>query len=276
MRISIITPALNRAKWLPECIESVLGQGYDDAEHVVVDGGSTDGTVQVLQSATAKYGDKIRWISRPDRGISQAVNRGLEMATGDVIGWMGTDDRLASGALSTVASYFALNPSALWLYGSYLIVDDQGKILRNMRARPFDYGRFLRSGYICGPSVFTRSELARRAGPVREDMKYCMDYEWYVRIAVIAQPHKLDPVLGYFAWHDDCFTKTHRLDQLDEALRVSLPFASGRVERGSLILWNKFYKLRAWLRRLPWRLQASAGRAYCQSPALVRRGFRRQ
>lgn len=275
MRISIITPALNRAKWLPECIESVLGQGYDDAEHVVVDGGSTDGTVELLQSAAAKYGDKIRWISRADRGISQAVNRGLEMATGDVIGWMGTDDRLAKGALSIVASYFALNPSALWLYGSYVVVDDQGKILRNRRARPFDYGRFLRTGYICGPSVFTRRELARSVGPVREDMKYCMDFEWYLRVAAIARPHKLDPVLGYFGWHDGSVTKDRHLDQLDEALRFSLPFASGRVDRTSLILWNKFYKLRSWVKRLPWRLEASVGRASCQSLALMRRAFRR-
>ena len=267
LRISIITPAFNRAKWLHECIESVLGQGFEDAEHVIADGGSTDGTLEVLKSATEKYGDKVKWLSKPDRGISHAVNRGLEMATGDVIGWMGTDDRLAKRSLSIVASYFALNPSTLWLYGSFLIVDPLGKIVRRMQARPYDYKLFLRTGYTCGPSVFTRIELARKVGPIREDLKYCMDFEWYLRIANIARPHKLDPVLGYFGWHAGSITRNGRLDQLDEALRFSLPFAYGPVDRGTLILWNKFYKFRAWVRRLPWRLRARTGRASLSSVA---------
>jgi glycosyltransferase involved in cell wall biosynthesis len=251
LKISIITPALNRVKYLPECIESVLGQGYGYAEHVIVDGGSMDGTVEFLQSATVKYGDRIKWISQPDRGMSHAVNRGFKMASGDVIGWMGADDKLAKGTLSTVASYFAKNPAAFWLYGSFVIVDDQGNAIRNMRAKPFDRKRFLRTGYICGPSVFSRAELARKVGPVREDLKYAMDFEWYLRMAAIAQPHKLDAVLAYFSWHPGSITMDQRLAQLDEALRFSLPFASSPAERGILILSNKFYKLRAWARRLP-------------------------
>lgn len=261
MKFSIVTPTLNRMNYLRLCIESVIDQDYKDVEHVIVDAGSTDGTVPMLESLSARYGERIRWISEPDRGISDGVNKGFQMANGNVINWIGSDDKLANGALSTVASYLARNPAVLWLYGSFVIVDGQGNVMRNMRAKPFDRKRFLRSGYICGPSVFFRAELARKVGPVREDLKYAMDFELCLRMAAIAEPHKLDAVLAYFSFHPGSITMTRRLAQLDESLRFSLPFASSSTERGILILSNKFYKVRSWTRRLPWRLRGSLGRA---------------
>jgi glycosyltransferase involved in cell wall biosynthesis len=260
MKISIITPTLNRVNYLQACIESVVNQSHTAVEHVVVDGGSTDGTVELLRSMSAKYGDRIRWISQRDNGMSEAVNHGLQMASGDVTGWFGSDDKLAEGALATVADYFTKNPSALWLYGSYVMLDGRGNFLQMKRAKPYNYKRFLRTGFICGPSVFVRAELAREAGPVREDLKYVMDFEWCLRLAAIAEPHKLDPVLAYYSWHPGSLTMTRRLEQLDEGLRSSLDYASGPGERVVLTAANKFYKVRAWVRRVPWRLGLYPGR----------------
>ena len=261
MKISIVTPTLNRADYLSECIESVVNQKYDAVEHVIVDGGSTDGTIELLRSMTAKYGDRIRWSSQPDRGISHAVNRGFQMATGDVIGWIGSDDKLADGSLAKVAQCFLENPPALWLYGSFFILDGQGKFMRMKKAEPFNYRKFLRSGYICGPSVFVRKDFAQKAGPIREDLECAMDFEWCLRMAAVAEPYKLDEVLAGFRWHPGCVTMTRRLAQLDEGLKSSLPYAGSLTDRGLLILSNKFYKLRAWAWRLLWRFQLNASRA---------------
>jgi glycosyltransferase involved in cell wall biosynthesis len=250
----MITPTLNRVNYLRECIESVVKQSHDDVEHVVVDGSSTDGSVELLQSMSARYGDRIRWISQPDNGICQAVNRGFQMATGDVTGWIGSDDRLAEGALVTVARYFHENPSAQWLYGSYVILDSRGNFLQMKKAKPYNYKRFLRTCYICGPSVFVRTELAHRVSPVCEDLKYMADFEWYLRLAAAAEPHKLDPLLAYLRWYPGCLSFDRRLDQLDERLRISLNYVCGTSERARLTAAIKSRKLRARFGLYPARL----------------------
>jgi glycosyltransferase involved in cell wall biosynthesis len=255
LRFSIVTPTLNRMNYLRECIESVFEQDYEDVEHVIVDGGSTDGTVPMLESLCARYGAKIRWISEPDRGISDGVNKGLRMVTGDVINWIGSDDKLSKGALPMVARYFDENATALWLYGSYVMIDENGEFLQMRKATEFDYTRFLRTGYICGPSLFARAELARRVGPLREDLLYAMDFEWCLRMAGVAPPHKLDPVLAYFRWHPGSVSMARRIAQLDEGLAISLLYTRSGLERARVIASNRTIKAMAWVRRLAWRFQ---------------------
>lgn len=260
MKFSIVTPTLNRKDYLQECIESVFEQDYRDIEHVIVDGGSTDGTVPMLQSLNERYGNRIRWISEPDHGISDGVNKGFQMVTGDVINWIGSDDKLAKGALSMVARYFDENPTTLWIYGSYDMIDAKGEFLQRRKATEFSYGRFLRSGYICGPSLFVKTELIRRVGPVREDLLYAMDFDWCLRMAGIAEPHKLDPVLTYFRWHPGSVSMGRRMVQLDEGLAISMAYARSTSERMLLIAFNKSMKTLAWVRRLTWRFQLNGSR----------------
>ena len=255
VRFSIVTPTLNRMNYLRECIESVFEQNYEDVEHVIVDGGSTDGTVPMLESLSARYGEKIRWISEPDRGISDGVNKGFQMATGDVINWIGSDDKLAKDALAMVARYFDDNPTSLWLYGSYVMIDGNGDFLQMRKATEFSYRRFLRTGYICGPSLFVRTQLARQVGPVREDLLYAMDFEWCLRMASVAAPHKVDPVLTYFRWHPGSVSMARRMVQLDEGLAISLTYARSASERARVIAFNRTIKTLAWVRRLAWRFQ---------------------
>jgi len=258
VRFSIVTATLNRMKYLRECVESVFEQGYEDVEHVIVDGGSTDGTVPILESLSTRYGNRIRWISEPDRGISDGVNKGFQMVTGDVINWIGSDDKLAKGALPMVARYFDDHPAALWLYGSYVMIDGNGDFLQMRKATEFNYRRFLRTGYICGPSLFVRAELARRVGPVREDLLYAMDFEWCLRMAGVAPPHKLDPILAYFRWHPGSVSMARRMVQLDEGLAISLAYARSGSERAQVIAFNRTIKAMAWVRRQAWRFQVTS------------------
>jgi GT2 family glycosyltransferase len=260
LKFSIVTPTLNRANYLWECIESVFEQGYEDVEHVIVDGGSTDGTVSMLESLNSRYGNRIRWISEPDRGISDGVNKGFQMASGDVINWIGSDDRLATGALSTVNRYFDEHPTARWIYGSYDMIGQKGQFLQRRTSSDFSYSRFLRSGYICGPSLFVRTELVRQVGPVREDLLYAMDFDWCLRMAGISEPHKLDSVLTFFRWHPGSVSMGRRMVQLDEGLAISLGYARGTTERARLVAFNKMMKSLSWARRMAWRLQPNISR----------------
>jgi glycosyltransferase involved in cell wall biosynthesis len=258
LKFSVITATLNRLDFLRKCTHSVLDQDYEQVEHVVVDGGSTDGTVEFLQSLSVQYGDRIRWVSGPDNGISDALNKGLGMATGDVISCMGSDDSLMPGALRVVSRHLEEAPGALWVYGSGVIVDEKGRRIRLRRAKEFRHALFIRTCLFFGPSVFVRRELALRGGPLREDLKYAMDYEWYLRLATIAAPHKVDDVLSSFGWHRGSVTSAQRLAQLDESLDISRSYARGGWEKAYITAAYKFYKVRAWAwRRLLRALQNS-------------------
>ena len=120
--ISVITPSMNAAATLQETLDSVRDQGYPDVEHIVVDGGSTDGTLELLESASG-----VRWVSEPDDGRVDAANKGLAMASGDVVAWLNADDRYEPGALTAVGEALARNPAAVWVTGYCRIIDDAGK-----------------------------------------------------------------------------------------------------------------------------------------------------
>ena len=110
--VSIITPVLNGIKYLEECIQSVLNQSYARIEHIIVDGGSTDGTVEMLSSYQAKHPDRIRFVSEPGTGVGEALNKGLRMAKGGIFGWVNADDFFEPGAVQTVVEFFRANPDA--------------------------------------------------------------------------------------------------------------------------------------------------------------------
>src|SRR5512136_2069559 len=124
MKISVITPSYNQSAFLKETINSIASQEVNAlVEHIIIDGGSTDGSVELLKS----LGDRVRWLSEPDHGQADAVNKGIRMATGEIIGWLNSDDLYLPGALKAVADYFRDHPECLWVYGRCSIIDDSGK-----------------------------------------------------------------------------------------------------------------------------------------------------
>ena len=163
LRFSIVTPSYNQARFIRRTIESVLGQeGAFDLEYLLVDGGSTDGTAAILE----EYSPRLQWISEPDRGQVDAINKGLERTTGDVVGWLNSDDVLLPGALQRAASAFAARPEVEWVHGRCRIIDEHDRRVRqwveaykDLRARSFSFEALLTENFISQMTVFWRRSL---------------------------------------------------------------------------------------------------------------------
>jgi len=177
-RISIITPSLGQGAFIGETINSVLSQDYPYVEHIIIDGGSTDNTLEVLNT----YGDKIIWISEPDRGQADAVNKGFRMAKGDLLGWLNSDDTYTPGAISMVVQYFSKHPEVVMVYGEAYFIDGDGKIIGKYSTEQFRLGRLAESCFICQPTVFIRADAFKRIGELDANLQLCMDYDYWIRI----------------------------------------------------------------------------------------------
>ena len=196
---TIVTPCLNGAATLSSTLESVRDQGYGgEVEHVVVDGGSTDGTLDILASAP-----DVRYISEPDRGLSDAVNKGIRMARNDVVGWLNADDVYLPGALGRVGKALAERPDALWATGPCLIIDADGREIRrfvtgykSFLLRRYSYRMHLVQNFVPAPSTFVRKEAFDRVGEFDERFKYSMDYDLWLRLGRIGPPLVLDRAAG--------------------------------------------------------------------------------
>lgn len=197
---SIVTPCLDAAATLEQALESVRSQGYPRVEHVVVDGGSADGTLAVLERA-----EGVRYLSEPDRGLSDAVNKGIRMATGDVIGWLNADDAYEPGALHAVGRALAERPDAVWATGRCRIVDGHGAEIRkpvtaykNFFLRRYSFPLYLSHNFISSPATFARRAALGEVGLLSESYRYSMDYDLWLRLARRYRPLVLDRDLAVF------------------------------------------------------------------------------
>lgn len=177
--VSIITPSYNQAQFIEEAIRSVLLQGYPNLEYIIIDGGSTDGTLEIMR----KYERWLaNWLSEADRGQAHAVNKGWQMAHGDVLGWLNSDDRYVPGALSRVARAFSAAPSPALIYGDCATITD-----RNERTGVKDMAAYDLESLLCGknmgqPAVFVSRSTVARVGYLNEDLQYALDFEYFLRI----------------------------------------------------------------------------------------------
>ncbi|MCU1250209.1 MAG: glycosyltransferase [Edaphobacter sp.] len=184
--ISIITPSFNQASFIGEALESVLLQSHDNWEHLVVDGVSTDGTVDLLRHRTANSSQKnMFWISERDNGQSEALNKGFRQAKGEIIGWLNSDDRYRANCFEHVVQGFRDNPEADIIYGDYLLVDESGKVLKIRREIEFNafillYHRIL---YIPTTATFFRRRIFDEGSWLDEKLQYAMDLEFFIRLS---------------------------------------------------------------------------------------------
>lgn len=237
MKFSIVTPSFNGLRYFEQTAASVFSQaGPFDLEWLVVDGGSTDGTHEFLRSIKD---ERLRWISEPDRGQSHAINKGVSMASGDVVAWLNTDDLYAPGALAAVADAFARNPAAHWLAGRCEIIGPDGLILRpavtrykERSLRRYSYRALLRENFLSQPSVFWRRDFGLRVGALEESLHYTMDYDLWLRMARASPPLVLDRVLAQFRLHGASKSGRVNREQFDEQYRVACRyFGNDRVSR---------------------------------------------
>lgn len=227
--ISIVTPCLNAAATIEEALASVTAQGYPRLEHLVVDGGSTDGTVELLERAG------VRFISEPDRGRAHAVNKGVAMSTGEVIGWLNADDRYEPGALRVVGEAFASDPRIAWVTGYCRIIDGDGTEIRapitaykNFLLRHWSFPLYLTQNFVADPATFVRRAALEEAGPLDERYAISHDYDLWLRVGARHEPVVLERTLSSFRMTEGTASMAGFERQFREHAEVARLHGSGR------------------------------------------------
>ncbi len=238
LRISIVTPSFNQVRFIGRAIDSVLGQqGPFDLEYRVVDGASSDGTVDLLRG----YGDRLRWTSEPDSGQVAAINKGLQEAAGDVLGWLNSDDVLCPGALARVAAAFDRHPEAPWLHGRCDIIDEHDRVVRrwislykHRRARRHSLERLVVENYVSQMTAFWRRSSQDAVGLLDPTLSFAFDYDLWLRLSRLGAPLYLPkPPLAAFRWYETSKSGQQFERQVREDMEVAIRHAPGR--RGLLL-----------------------------------------
>jgi glycosyltransferase involved in cell wall biosynthesis len=188
-RVSIVTPSYNQAQFLEETIRSVLLQGYPDLEYIIIDGGSTDESVDIIR----KYESWLaHWVSEPDRGQSQAINKGWKRSTGQFLAWLNSDDLLLTGTVERAAQSLVRSPAAGLVHGVCEFIDGASEVVGRMTTIPFSWDHQLFANRIAQQTVFLRREALEAAGYLDEALHYVMDYDLWLRVALTSQTQYLD------------------------------------------------------------------------------------
>lgn len=180
LTISAITPSYNQGEFIERTILSVLNQRIPPCEYLVFDGGSTDKTVEILK----KYEKHLSWISEKDKGQTDAVNKGLRVAKGDIIAWINSDDIYYPRAFETVIHFFENNPKIDIVYGKANHIDKQDKFIETYPTEPWEIKRLESTCFLSQPAVFFRRKVAEQYGILDDALSYCMDYEYWLRLAI--------------------------------------------------------------------------------------------
>ena len=184
MKVSIITPSYNQGQFIERTLQSVAIQqapGFE-IEHVVFDGGSTDNTVEVLKN----FNPPVRWVSKKDKGQTDAVNQGIRATDGEIIGWLNSDDIYYPGAVAKVVAYFAAHPEVDVVYGMADHIDLQDRAFEAYPSEPWDFERLKFTCFICQPALFFRRRVVAQHGLLDESLNFCMDYEYWLRLGKVA------------------------------------------------------------------------------------------
>jgi glycosyltransferase involved in cell wall biosynthesis len=193
-RLSIVTPSYNQGRFIERTIESVLSQRFPGSlEYLVMDGGSSDETVAILR----KYSQRVAWVSEKDGGQADAVNKGLWRATGDIIGWLNSDDTYYPGAFQAVCEAFDSDSSLDVVYGGANHIDENDRVIEPYPTEDHNFSRLFYTCYFCQPAVFFRKSVVDRFGPLDARLHFSMDYEYWVRLTLAgAKFGRIEPVLA--------------------------------------------------------------------------------
>jgi glycosyltransferase involved in cell wall biosynthesis len=230
LRISIVTPSFNQGRYIRQTIDSVLGQEGDfDLEYRVVDGGSTDDTIDILRS----YGDRLTWVSERDEGQVDAINKGLRAATGDVVGWLNSDDLLLPGALARVTEAFVQHPGVEWVHGRCRIIDEHDREVRrwvsaykHFRSRHHSFENLLTENYVSQMTAFWSRTVHDEVGYLDGNVRLAFDYDFFLRLAKRGAPVYIEDVIGCFRWYAESKSGAGFVDQMTETNELARRYRS--------------------------------------------------
>ena len=197
--VSIVTPSFNQARYLESTIKSVLSQDYPNIEYIIADGGSTDGSAEIIQH----YSDRLAWwVSEKDRGQTDAINKGFAHAKGEILAWLNSDDTYENHAVTEAVAFLRDRPEVGLVYGNANFIDENGRMIGHFPAAQTNYRR-LRRGYVHIPqqAAFWRASLWQRVGPLDPSFYFAMDYDLWVRLAALASIQYLPRLWANFRLH---------------------------------------------------------------------------
>jgi glycosyltransferase involved in cell wall biosynthesis len=260
--VSIVTPSYNQSRYLEQTIQSVLDQDYPHIEYIVIDGGSTDGSVEIID----RYANQLAYgVSEPDEGQTDAINKGFNRARGDILAWLNSDDLYHPGAVAEAVAYLCDHPEVGMVYSDADYIDDTGKIIGQFPAAQTDYTR-LRRGYVHIPqqAAFFRARLWNMVGPLDTTFYFAMDYDLWVRIATIAPIRYHPRTWASFRLHGDAKSLAAAEQCWPEMIRVHERLGGRRLS----VIYAKYLIRRLFEPVMPLRLHA---RLWLQQWAIGRR-----
>lgn len=225
--LSVVTPTFNSAEYLQDALSSVARQAGVSVEHIVMDNRSSDGTIALLQQASS-----VQWVSEPDGGQSDAINKGFLRARAELMGWLNADDYYLPGGLAAVARAARENPQADVIYGDCVFVDSVGRIVRSKLEHRFDRNILLYFGcYIPSTATFFRRRVIEAGHLLDCEHRVCMDFEYFVRLAHLGYRfHYLPRCVAAFRWHDNNISLQRSTLRREERLRVQRRFGRWQSE----------------------------------------------
>lgn len=221
-KISIVTPSYNQAQFLERTILSVLNQNYPNLEYIIIDGGSTDGSVEIIK----KYEKYLAyWVSEKDKGQSDAINKGFKKSTGKILAWLNSDDvYFDKEVLRGVARVFKKYSQVDIIYGDYVIIDRNDLILKVQTFPKFNFNRMLRGCYVGQPSTFFRRKVINNDNLLNTDLKFAMDYEFWLRLSKFYKFMHINKILSGDRNHPDRKIIAQRENMVKESIMVRKQF----------------------------------------------------
>ena len=248
-RISIVTPSLNQGQFIEETIRSVLLQGYPDLEYIIIDGGSTDLSLEIIK----KYERWVSyWVSEPDQGQSSGINKGFKRSTGAIGAWINSDDLYEPGVFPKVAEAFSHQQNLVLLYGDCKNIDDMGKVFSLSTSRPYDRDRLIRywPNFIPQPTAFFLCSAFKSLGGLDTSLHFAMDYDFWIRLGSKGPALYLPLQVACFRVHENSKTSPGPAAYWPEMRAVSRCHGSGFFSPMYIKhLRDRFYLFRQRIRR---------------------------
>ncbi len=249
--VSIITPSFNQARYIEATIQSVLSQDYARIEYIIVDGGSTDETVDVIRKYEGQGGGTRSiawWVSEKDKGQTDAINRGFARAGGDILAWINSDDTYEPGAISAAVKYLLEHPAVGMVYGDCNFINENGSVIGKFNAAQTNH-HLIRQGYVHIPqqTMFFRADLWKQVGPLDPSFYFAMDYDLWTRISVRAEIKYVPQTWANFRLHttgktimadDRCWPEMIRVHYRDGGSFFSTIVAKYYIRKLIAPLWN--------------------------------------